>query len=330
MERTPQPIVPNVVEPLGQPMLQKAADELQGWQGHGLPALVLGLLRAEADVALLTREHPALGERDPVDVPAQVLQDLLRALHGGCAGDDPPLGPDHLGHCQVGPFLAHQISTQPAKELREGVDRNHGGRAGGPPLAPVGGDPTGRDQAVHVRMVGEGAGPGMPHPQDPDEPPDIMRVRGELDERLGRGLEQDAVEVLLMMADDLPQRVGHREDEVEGWDRQQFLTPLCQPGFGLVVVALGATAVAAGVIHLVFLTTVIARQELPAQGLSPAGEEILHGPAMARQEVRPKPLQVLASIASKHVRHLRHGHAPVRSEIGHEGVDGGVHDVQGR
>jgi hypothetical protein len=53
MDGTPQPIGPDLVEALGQHMLQKAPDELVGGQLHGLPALVLGLLIAEAYVAVL-------------------------------------------------------------------------------------------------------------------------------------------------------------------------------------------------------------------------------------------------------------------------------------
>jgi hypothetical protein len=53
MDGTPQPIVPDFVEALVQHVLQEASDELQRWQGHGLPALVLGILIAEAHVAAL-------------------------------------------------------------------------------------------------------------------------------------------------------------------------------------------------------------------------------------------------------------------------------------
>ena len=70
MDGTPQPIVPDFVEPLGQHMLQKAAHARQHWQGHGLPALVLRILIAEADVTILDREQPAIGQRDPVNIPA--------------------------------------------------------------------------------------------------------------------------------------------------------------------------------------------------------------------------------------------------------------------
>jgi hypothetical protein len=85
------------METLGQHVLQKAADELQRRQGHGLPAMVLGILIAEADVAVLDRENPAIGQRDAVDIPAQVIQHRLRALQGRFAVDDPTFGPSRLG-----------------------------------------------------------------------------------------------------------------------------------------------------------------------------------------------------------------------------------------
>ena len=69
MDRTPQPIVADFVEPLGQHMLQKATDELMGGQGHGLPTLVLGVLVAEAHLPISDGEEAVVGQRDPVDSP---------------------------------------------------------------------------------------------------------------------------------------------------------------------------------------------------------------------------------------------------------------------
>jgi hypothetical protein len=154
MDGAPEPRIADFVEALGQHMRQKAPDELLGRQGHGLPALGLGVLVAEADLVILDGEQAGVGQRDPVDIPAQVIQDLLRALHGRFAVDDPPLDPDRLGNQQVGPFLLHQHPKQTTKELRESMDGYQVGRAGRPPLGPISGDPTGRNQAVHMRMVG--------------------------------------------------------------------------------------------------------------------------------------------------------------------------------
>jgi hypothetical protein len=100
------------------------------------------------------------------------------------------------------------------------------------------------------------------HTQNPDQTADIVWVRGKLDERLGHGADQDVVEVLLMTTDNLPSLVGHGEDDMKVGDRQEFLTSFCQPGFGVLVVAFGASAVAAGVVGIVLLTTVVTRQQV--------------------------------------------------------------------
>lgn len=231
---------------------------------YGLPVMVLGILRAEADVAVLDREQTAIGQRDAVDVPAQVAEHLFGPLHGRLTVHDPRGRPHRLGDGQIGTLLAHEIQEEPSKELREGLDGDQVGRTGRPPLGPIHGDPTGGYEAVHMWMVGQGAGPGVQHTQDPDQTTDVMRIRGERDARVGRGSEPDVVQVLLVAADQRPQVSGQGEDDMKGGDGQEFLTPLFQPGFGVQAMTRGTTPVAAGVVDVVFLATVIALEQLPA------------------------------------------------------------------
>ena len=259
MDGTPQALGADFGEASGQHMRQQAANDLQRRQGHGLPALVLSLLVAEADVTILDREQPAIGQRDPVNIPAQVVQHPLRALQGRFAVDDPPLGPHRRRYGQVRQFLTYQRPKHPAKPRREGLDGHQIGPAGWLPLGPLGGNPAGWHEAVHVRMVGEGTGPGVQPTEDPDQPTDLRRIGRERDERLGRGAKPDVIQVLLMSPDDLPQLLGHGEDHVKVGRRQEFPLALCQPGFGVEVMTLGATAVAAGVVDVGFLATAIAR-----------------------------------------------------------------------
>jgi hypothetical protein len=94
MDRAPHAIVADFGEPLGQDMLEKATDELVGGQGHGPPAPVLGVLIAAAHLAWLAREAAVVGQGEAVDIPAQVVQDLLRTLPRRFAIDDPALSPD--------------------------------------------------------------------------------------------------------------------------------------------------------------------------------------------------------------------------------------------
>jgi hypothetical protein len=89
-------------------------------------------------------------------------------------------------------------------------------------------------------------------------------VRSQLNERLGGGTEQDIVEVLLMLTEDLTQLLRDGEDHVKVGDRQELLSPLRAPHLGGLLMTFRATAVAARVVDVVFLTTMIALQELPA------------------------------------------------------------------
>jgi hypothetical protein len=90
MDRTPQPVGPDRVEALGPHVRQETADQRLGWQGHGVPTRGLSVLVAAADLPVVDREHPARGQRHPVDVPTQGRQDWRCAWHGGCAVDHPP------------------------------------------------------------------------------------------------------------------------------------------------------------------------------------------------------------------------------------------------
>jgi hypothetical protein len=138
------------------------------------------------------------------------------------------------------------------------MNRHQGGRTGGPPVGAVSGDSTSGDQAVDVRMGGQGTGPGVPHPQHPHQTAPIMRVRRTCEERVGRGPDQAIVEVLLLLTAALPTRVGPGEDQGTGGDRQAFLPARCQPRLGVLTVACGATALAARVGDVMFLPTGLA------------------------------------------------------------------------
>ena len=210
------------------------------------------------------------------------------------------------------------------------MDGHQVGGAGGPPRGAVAATPPGRHQAVDVRMVGQGAGPRVQHTQDPHQAADVMRVRGERHERLGRGAEPNVGQVFLVAADELPQFWGQGQDDRKGGTRQAFLPPLFQPHLGVMAVALGATPVTAGVVAIGLLPAGVTLSQVPAEGFGPAVHKSLHGPPMAGQQVLPKPVEVLAPRALQDVRHLRHHPTPGRAAIGHEGGDGGVHDVQGR
>jgi hypothetical protein len=75
------------MEPLGHHMLEKATDELMGGQGHGLPALVLGVLVAEADLADLSQismlgliSENRLSRNQPLTASKKLINRNLRQI----------------------------------------------------------------------------------------------------------------------------------------------------------------------------------------------------------------------------------------------------------
>jgi hypothetical protein len=131
-----------------------------------------------------------------------------------------------------------------------------------------------------------------------------MRVRGQLDERWRRGPEHDVVEVLVVAADKCSQLLGPGKDDMKVGPREEFLPPLCQPGFGVVVVALGTAAMAAGVVDIVLAATVGTLVQGPPQRLRAAGEEIRYRPTVAGQQLVAKLVPGRAAVPPADVRHL--------------------------
>ena len=85
--------------------------------------------------------------------------------------------------------------------------REQEGLAGGMPGGPVPRFREGRlgqsaagDQAVNMRMEDEPLRPGMQHGEHADGAADPARIAGQHDDRLGGGLDQGAVAVVLMPA----------------------------------------------------------------------------------------------------------------------------------
>jgi hypothetical protein len=330
MEWTPQPIVADVGEPLGHHRRENATAARLGRQGHGLPARVVGVLVAAAALVLRDGAQAGGGQRHPVDLPAQVIQELCRAWPGRVAVDDPPRGPDRRGKPQVGPFLPPQPPTPPTQARRERRDGDPGGRAGRPPLGPSSGDPAGRHHAGPRRMGGQGTGPGGPPTQHPDQTADVVGVRGQREERLGRRTDPDGVASWWRTADHLPACVGHGAADVNVGPWQACRTSFCPPGVGGLGVACGATAVAAGVVGRGLLPALVARPPGSAQGCGPAVPASVQGATRAGPEVVPTPLQVLTPRAPADGGPLGPGRAPAPSPSGHAGRDRGGPDVHGR
>jgi hypothetical protein len=77
------------------------------------------------------------------------------------------------------------------------------------------------------------------------------------------------------------------------------------------------------------LPAVITRPQTATQDRGPAVNNISHRTAVTGPEIRAKPLLIGGTIGPEDVRHLWHARTPARLEVGYEGVDGRVYNVEG-
>ena len=86
----------DAVEAPGQHVQEKAPDELVRMQPHRLPAVRTGdaiILPAERDAGVVGRDEAAVRDGDPMGVPGEIAQHLLRSGERRLAVDDPPDAP---------------------------------------------------------------------------------------------------------------------------------------------------------------------------------------------------------------------------------------------
>jgi hypothetical protein len=94
--------------------------------------------------------------------------------------------------------------------------------------------------------------------------------------------------------------------------------------------ALRTTAVAAGMVDIMRLATVITLAQVPSQALRATVAHRLERSPMAGEPIPPEPGPVGPAITPKDLRSRRQVRAASAVAIGHAGSDGGVHDVPGR
>ena len=157
------------------------------------------------------------------------------------------------------------LQEQPPEQPREHAHgEEEAGPAGYPALA-VQRDAAARHDDVDVRMMRERRAPGVQHGGEADPGAEVLRVGGDGDERLGRGLEQDIVDHGLVLVGDVADRRRQREDHVVVRHGQQLGLAVGQPFLRRRALALGAMPVAAGVVGDVRVGALLAARDMPAE-----------------------------------------------------------------
>ena len=270
-------------EASGQDMLKEAMDELCGREGAERDLAGSGRAVAKGDLVVFEFYQAAVADGDPEDVGSQVLEGSA-SIADRFAVNDPLLLPDG-GRDIVGEagFLEGVKEFGP-ENPGECLDRDQEVMVGREPGAVIEGQPTGRDEIVNVRMVGEVASPGV---QNADQTELSADKTGVLCQKLCcscRGLKEQVIDKRLVTAGEWAQGGGDGEGEHEVRDWQQKILLFLQPFLGFVILALGAMTVAAGVVAVLGLVALRAGVDLPTQSWCAALLDGAHGPSVAGEK----------------------------------------------
>jgi hypothetical protein len=272
----------DAVEVGGQDVLEEAAKELEGMEVDVPPGASAALTERPAEPAIGQALEWAVAGGGLEDVAAEVWEGFVTAAHSR-AMDDPALLP-HLRRQfreGLGVLLLQRLAEECASAVAEGLDGQEELGPGGLPMALVAAEAAAGNQAVDVRMICEGAGPGVEHGQQAESGAEALGVLGQVLQGLGTGAQEQVVAEAGVRADPAAQAFGHSEGDQEIGDREQQGRVGRQPLLGVLSAALGAMPIIAGVVGEVTVAAIGAIVERPAQRGGAAGQEGLQHLALA-------------------------------------------------
>jgi hypothetical protein len=286
--------------------LEEAADELLGLESGGSEGAGVGGAIAEGDLAVVQLEDAVIADGDAKDVGSQILEGVESIAHG-LAMDDPVLLPDCWWDKGEEVGLAQSVAELGAKDEGEGLDGKEKVLSGGQPSLTIRGKAASGDEVVNVGVVAEVASPGMEDADEADLPADEARVLGQVLEGGGRSAEEEVVEGFLVGANDAPELAGQGEGEEKVGSGKQKVLLFFQPPLGLVVLTLGAVAVAARVIEILDLVAHGAVIDASPQGRRTAALDGAHGLEVSEGHTGAETGAILGTVVVEDGGHLYHG-----------------------
>ena len=147
--------------------------------------------------------------------------------------------------------------------------------------------------------------PGVEHGHEADLGSQMLGVRGDRAQSLGRRLEQKTIDDRLVLEGDLGDRGGHGEDDVKILRRQQLGLPILEPFGAGQPLAFGTMPVATGIVGLSGEAAVGALFDVAAQGRGAAGLDRAHHFVLDASDMAVMGLAISGAVVAEHVRHLQ-------------------------
>jgi hypothetical protein len=267
----------------GQDVLEEAVDELFGGEGAIRVLASNGGAVAKGDLVVFEFYQAAVADGDPEDVGSQVLEGSA-AVADRFTVDNPILLPDG-GRDIVGEVGSlESVKEFGPEDPGEGFDGEQEVMVGREPGVVIGGQPTGRDEIVNVRMIGQVTSPGVQDADQTELSADKTGVSCQILCCSCRSTKEQVIDKRLVTAGDWAQGGGDGEGEHEVRDGQQKILLFLQPFLGFVVLTFWTVAVAAGVVAVLGLVALGAGEDLSTQGWGAALLDGAHSPSVAGEK----------------------------------------------
>jgi hypothetical protein len=163
---------------------------------------------------------------------------------------------------------------------------------------------------MHVRVVAEGAGPGMESPHQRDPAADASGVQSQCLEGRGRSPQEQAGHGLWVAASQRSQYLREGEGDQARRDWQQHTLLVFQPLLGVRIVARGTRPVLTRVGAIMIVSAWLTMGHLPAQTLRATLLNVLHGSQVCGWHLGAEWSAVVGAMAAEDVHAFEHGKTP--------------------
>jgi len=177
-------------------------------------------------------------------------------------------------------------------------------RATGDPTLAVGRHAATGHNAVQVRVMHQALAPGMQHGDEADVGAQVLGIGSDRAQGIGAGAEQDVVDDSLVLVGDRRNLLGHGEDDVEVFDRQELGLPVLQPLGPRQRLALRAVPVPAAVERDALMAAGVALLDVTTQRCRATVLDVGHDTALSAAERVSVILTIGRPDLAEDVRHL--------------------------
>ena len=239
---------------------KEALEEVDRRKGYPPRTVAVSpVLPTKRELVAVHADKAVVGDRDPMRVPREIVEHLLRSRHRRLRVDHPVLsrgGTEEFrdlgarGRLKMifPPGTLETGEELSAEDDREDMDRKEEAWLRGDPLLAGQGGTAAGGNDVNVGMVQKKLRPRVKHGGEADPGSEVLGVLRNLGKRLGCGGEEEVVREERIGEKDRVEFLRNGEDEVMIFDGEDIFLACLDPSGLVETPTLGAMAIPAGVV----------------------------------------------------------------------------------